>query len=417
MVDDRVCGLFGVFLAFSGLVLKIVGVSLPHFVDIVAVSENDLIDDNTRLGGIGVFSSEFDSTFLEPQVQTDLGIPDISIKSKTVNFPLLFPAQQNLVFDILPFNEQALEHFDDTFDQTAFIESLEDEINNIKAIEFESCEETIPEIFNRTLEYFTVLQSETLPLAVTAILNSVGSFGFDPTFPQLSNNSYEPCLSLRNEFENLTDAFDNECSFSSFFDALIDILGSVDDPNVVNVLAIDGIYDTCVSETGGFLDLCPIVFGAGLIDAAFQNEVGFEGDIGIFISSAVDQCELDDEDNEKIAQAQLSLMLSFVFQSAALLVGCTASCYSLSAGFGYILSSFSSLFAGGLTLTALLVVRSAPVYESVGNDSVENGVIFEEGFVAILALVDAILLFIAAISFCLAAFQSFRSDSIDFDEK
>lgn len=168
--------LAGVALFFSlvAIVLKSVALSVPHFVDVHLTDDPNNANDGNRLGGVGVFQSEFNSD-LEGDVRTDIeseNIPIIDINTPTTEYPLLFPGQENFIADVLPINRELLASLEGTI--TGISSNVDEELTDVENLQLEdNCGEFVEEADSAVLDFFTAFQGELLPQAIAFISGAI----------------------------------------------------------------------------------------------------------------------------------------------------------------------------------------------------------------------------------------------------
>ena len=248
----------------------------------------------------------------------------------------------------------------------------------------------------------------------------------DSFFPENATDAYPPCDTLtvasiffegQGLIDDATDLFGGvECvSFDVYLVGLVGILEISQNPLLDDVAAIVDLYFTCIEVADGDLLSCPGIFAQGLIDGAFN---GIDQEPGQdFVEASIIACNEDEEDKEAVETAQVLVIVSIIAQIVAVLL--IAAGVFVPAGAVKALgpvSSVLSVLAGITILSALLVVRGAPVYEGVGDEpDGELEAIFIQGYVPILAVVDAILLFITSVLLCVATGFAFKEDGAEVD--
>lgn len=166
----NIVAIIATLLAVGGTILVSIGASLPHFVDVYIIQFTSQIDDSEPVAGVGVYNSQYDASVLSAEIIAASGVPEGAFETKTLEFPLLFPAQENFVADVLPVTPELAVGIDVALNaQGAISTPLINNINAVEALEFESCDQYIPEALTSVGSLFGTLQFQTLPLVVSAI--------------------------------------------------------------------------------------------------------------------------------------------------------------------------------------------------------------------------------------------------------
>lgn len=160
----------GLFFALVAVILKSVALSVPHFVDVHFVDDPNNANDGNRLGGVGVFQSEFNSD-LQGDIRTDIdleGIPILNINTPTTEYPLLFPGQENFIADVLPINAALLAGVDAVI--PGLSSTVSDELADVEALALgDDCGAFVPQAEGAVLDFFSAFQDGLLPGAVAGI--------------------------------------------------------------------------------------------------------------------------------------------------------------------------------------------------------------------------------------------------------
>lgn len=445
-----------VALLFSilGFVLILYGGLQPNFVDAYMIRDLDeLFEEDHLIAGVGVFTAFYDTTNTDPEVVTESGIPLDSFTTDSEVFPLLFVAQENFVTSILPFLTETANEMDELFDTETIgtvLEPLQPSLNIMEPLGFDGCQEYVDTMSEQMLVYFRALQDEALPRILVLATNFIAEFlnaqeSFEgnlelstdvSNIPGVSSFRVDGCEVLE-EFSNFFDLnlFNSEsCDFTNFLSNLALIINRIFEENeeerpsfTTNFETLQSVYNFCGDAAGGLLGLCPDGFALEFLATSFSSALIVEisdvtGDSEELLSQVVDECELDVIDNQKMRTAQRHFIsslffhcLNIVFVLINFLIIFNERYFKIKwtmriSSFFFSLVAFAS---ATLTITALLTVRSAPIYDAVGLEP--NGIdlqpIFIEGVVPFIALISAGFLYIVGICFLIQTCLLFNVNS------
>lgn len=180
--------LTGVALAFAviGLIIKLVAISVPHFVDVHLIADIDDLDDDNLIASVGVYQSIYDPTGdnIRATVEAE-GLPGDVIESGTTDFVLLFPSQLNFQSQLVPVGQAEAAQLDATLNSgTLAQDTIAPGIAAIEDVEFENCGQYFQAGLQGSIGYFNVLEDAFLPTAVSAITAEIAAglnFGTDGT--------------------------------------------------------------------------------------------------------------------------------------------------------------------------------------------------------------------------------------------
>lgn len=169
MGTAKICTGVALLFAIVGVILKFVAIALPNFVDVHVINDIDDVAEENRIAQVGVYQSVIDTESGDALAAAERGgIPPLKIESPSTEFPLLFPAQEDFLPQVLPINQNAIDLLNG-ISAGLGTAALQVPLDAVEAVEFENCEQYSDEISQTTQALFQAFQDDALSAVIAGI--------------------------------------------------------------------------------------------------------------------------------------------------------------------------------------------------------------------------------------------------------
>eukprot|EP00924_Labyrinthula_sp_SR-Ha-C_P016587 augustus_masked-scaffold_6-processed-gene-8.47-mRNA-1 protein AED:1.00 eAED:1.00 QI:0/-1/0/0/-1/1/1/0/659 len=262
---------------------------------------------------------------------------------------------------------------------------------------------------------FTGFSSED-SILIELISNSTSE-----SLPVTLADDYIPCAILA----TLDGRSDEPCNYTNFLETSAALAAETGSSTAQLIAQISQLYSACAG-VGFPTASCPRLFGALFVNGAFQSpldttelltEAAIEGIDSVY-GVISEECEDDVEDVEIFEEAHGVFIVGISCYGVSLLGGLFGLLAPSAKGIVFLLSGLVVIVGGILNFSALLVARTAPVYQVVGDGERSlNSVFYESGSIPLIALVAMILALLAGMLYFTGGYFAYKAEEENLKEE
>eukprot|EP00924_Labyrinthula_sp_SR-Ha-C_P016617 snap_masked-scaffold_6-processed-gene-9.1-mRNA-1 protein AED:1.00 eAED:1.00 QI:0/0/0/0/1/1/2/0/626 len=230
---------------------------------------------------------------------------------------------------------------------------------------------------------------------VTTIISSL----VEP-LPDTFSDEYLPCVVV----SIVAGVSTSECTYTKFLDIATDLAEEDENSLVELIYQASDLYSAC-ARTGINTTECPRFFGSLFMNGTFQSPLGIT-------ELLTEEFEDDVTDKEILEQAQRIFSSGIALYCLGLTTGISGALFAAFIGPILFVSGLVLLFGGFLNFFALIVAKTAPIYQVVGDEEQNfNEVFYESGSVPVIALAAFVLSIFTMIVYFYAGHLAYITNS------